>query len=321
MSKFSKANPYFSFMIVPPGEHSSISFRISAKKLSVIFFLLGLLIIGVVIAVFFASHTSYQLSDYSKVKKQTSYQYQMIDKFQHDIDNLKNEMKQLIEKEEEIRNIFNRKKSIKVRRSTYRGRASLKRVKIFEKKYQAATATITNPIDSLSPKFNILKTELAYLKKSLFNFSSKAQKYRSRFAATPSIWPVYGRIISDFGWRTHPIMRKREFHKGLDIPSWIGAPIKATADGVVFFAGWGSGYGLTTAIDHGYGLVSLYAHASKLLCRQGSIVKKGQTIANVGSSGLSTGPHVHYELRKWRKAVSPRPYLDLDLFTAYTNVW
>ncbi|NQY73647.1 MAG: M23 family metallopeptidase, partial [Candidatus Margulisbacteria bacterium] len=157
--------------------------------------------------------------------------------------------------------------------------------------------------------------------KRMEKLASKSAYYKKRYSSTPSIWPVYGRIRSNFGYRTHPISGKRQFHKGIDIPSWLGAPIKAAADGVVYYRGWYRGYGLLVALDHGYGYKTVYAHCSKILVKRGQLVKKGQLIANVGSSGISTGPHLHYEIRKWGKALSPKQFLDIDLFTAGNRLW
>lgn len=114
-------------------------------------------------------------------------------------------------------------------------------------------------------------------------------------------------------------------HKGIDIPAWPGAPIVATADGIVIYASTATGFGLLVAISHRYGFQTLYGHCSKLLVRKGQQVKKGQIIAQVGSTGRSTGPHLHYEVRRRRgnKVVSLKPnsFLDLDIFTANEMVW
>ena len=146
--------------------------------------------------------------------------------------------------------------------------------------------------------------------------------YESRFQSLPTIWPVYGSIRSDYGMRIHPKTGQRQFHKGIDIPSWIGAPIQATADGVVEFSGWGGGYGWLVILLHDYGgYRTVYAHMSERLVSKGMRVSKGQVIGRVGQSGLTTGPHIHYEIRRYTKAVAPKYYLDLDLFTASTRMW
>jgi len=127
--------------------------------------------------------------------------------------------------------------------------------------------------------------------------------------------------LSGFGYRTHPVTGKIAFHKGIDIPARVGAPIRSTADGIVEYAGWSGSYGYLVIINHGYGYRTVYAHASQLMVTKRTRVKKGQVIAQVGSSGLSTGAHVHYEIRKWQHAVRPNKFLNLDIFTASTSIW
>lgn len=117
------------------------------------------------------------------------------------------------------------------------------------------------------------------------------------------IWPARGRLTSRFGWRA------RRHHDGIDIAAPRGAPIAAARDGVVVFVGWYYGYGKTVIINHGGGLQTIYGHASALLVRAGQRVSRGQLIARVGSTGRSTGPHVHFEVRINGRPVNPMKYL------------
>lgn len=110
-------------------------------------------------------------------------------------------------------------------------------------------------------------------------------------------WPANGSKTSNYGWRTHPIFGTRRFHAGIDIGAGYGAPIVAAAAGAVVSAGWQGGYGNTVVIDHGGGLATLYAHQSSIGVVAGQSVQRGQTIGAVGSTGYSTGPHLHFEVR------------------------
>ncbi len=121
----------------------------------------------------------------------------------------------------------------------------------------------------------------------------------------PFIRPVDGPIVSGFGYRVHPIFRRVKFHYGIDISAPSGTPIHAAADGVVVFAGWRRAYGNTVIVDHGNGLATLYAHCSRVLVSEGEVVKQGQVIALVGSTGLSTGPHLHFEIRRYGEPINP----------------
>jgi len=117
--------------------------------------------------------------------------------------------------------------------------------------------------------------------------------------------PVDGHITSYFGYRYHPILHFTRFHAGLDIGAAWGSPIVAAGDGQVVAAGWAGGYGREVQIAHGSGLTSLYGHMSEIVAQTGSYVHAGQVIGYVGSSGLSTGPHVHFEVRQSGQPVNP----------------
>lgn len=123
------------------------------------------------------------------------------------------------------------------------------------------------------------------------------------------IWPLNGPITSEFGWRTHPIFGTQRYHSGLDIGGDYGLPIVAAASGTVIHSGWISGYGYTVIIDHGGGITTLYGHNESLLVGEGESVSQGQTIAMCGSTGNSTGPHCHFEVRENGEPVSPYSYL------------
>lgn len=118
-------------------------------------------------------------------------------------------------------------------------------------------------------------------------------------------WPVAARITSGFGLRVHPILRFARMHRGIDFGAGYGAPIVAAADGRVSAAGWAGGYGRQVRIAHGGGIVTTYSHMSRAVAEPGGLVRQGQLIGYVGSSGLSTGPHLHYEVHRNGTAVNP----------------
>ena len=132
---------------------------------------------------------------------------------------------------------------------------------------------------------------------------------KSFLSSTPSIWPTRGWVTSGFGLRKSPFTGRKEKHKGWDIGARLGSTIRATADGVVRVSGRESGYGKMLEIDHGYGITTRYGHNSKNLVKVGDRVKRGDKIALVGSTGRSTGPHLHYEVRLSGVAVNPRNYI------------
>lgn len=122
-------------------------------------------------------------------------------------------------------------------------------------------------------------------------------------------WPLEGRITSRFGYRRHPLWGGRNFHTGLDIAGKYGKPIKAADAGEVIFAGWWDGYGKAVVVDHGRETTTVYGHLSRIYKSVGTVVAKGQIIGLVGSTGYSTGPHLHFEIRKKGKPVNPLSHL------------
>jgi murein DD-endopeptidase MepM/ murein hydrolase activator NlpD len=122
-------------------------------------------------------------------------------------------------------------------------------------------------------------------------------------------WPVKGRITSRFGYRRHPLWGGRHFHTGLDIAAKYGKAVKSADSGEVIFAGWWDGYGKAVVVDHGRKSTTVYAHLSRIYKKVGAIVAKGQVIGLVGSTGYSTGPHLHFEVRKNGKPVNPTKFL------------
>ena len=152
------------------------------------------------------------------------------------------------------------------------------------------------------------------LAQSFSEAADSLELHTARLAATPSIMPSSGWLVSAFSqMRTHPILHIDRPHEGIDVQAPAGTPIEAPAAGIVTSAGWSTGYGNTITIDHGFGLVTRYAHASRLLVRAGQRVKRGERIALVGNTGLATGPHLHYEVHVNGKPVDPLRYVLPDV--------
>jgi len=158
-------------------------------------------------------------------------------------------------------------------------------------------------LNALIRRANLLASSFEEAKDSLASHSQ-------RLAATPSIMPTQGWLTSAFSsMREHPILHIARPHEGIDVTAPMGSPIEAPAAGVVSDAGWETGYGNTLTIDHGYGVVTKFAHCSKLLVKAGQRVSRGQRIALVGSTGLATGPHLHYEVHVNGRPVDPLKYV------------
>jgi murein DD-endopeptidase MepM/ murein hydrolase activator NlpD len=193
----------------------------------------------------------------------------------------------------------------------------------------AKTHSVHNRDSSLlEDRVSILEEErtriVTYLHQSLLELSKKAfqrennlkeaqeflQAQRSVLLATPSLWPVFGRITSRFGETRQSLSSGGEKpHRGLDIAAPVGTAILAPADGVVNFAGWETSYGRLMCIDHGHGFSTLYGHLQVVFVKSGEKVRKGQTIAAIGLSGNTNGPHLHYVVFFHGNPVNPAAYL------------
>lgn len=139
----------------------------------------------------------------------------------------------------------------------------------------------------------------------------KLQRESGPYSGGKMAWPVpgYSRITSSYGYRIHPIFKVKKLHTGIDIGAPTGAAVTAAADGTVIFAEWLGGYGKAMMVDHGGGIVTLYAHNSSFVASVGKKVKRGETIAKIGSTGNSTGPHLHFEVRRNGAYVDPLGWL------------
>jgi murein DD-endopeptidase MepM/ murein hydrolase activator NlpD len=162
----------------------------------------------------------------------------------------------------------------------------------------------------LDLKITGMTAESLALEQNLQDQYERLVDQKAFLAALPTRKPVIGYYTSGFGTRRAPFVGgKVRMHEGIDIANHPGTPIKATADGVVIFASTKAGYGQTVVIDHGYGLQTWYGHTRKILVKKGQKVRRGDTIALLGSTGRSTGPHCHYEVRVNGIPVDPLSYI------------
>ncbi|MCL1867463.1 MAG: M23 family metallopeptidase [Paludibacter sp.] len=162
-----------------------------------------------------------------------------------------------------------------------------------------------------------VRLKLYQQSKSYDEIVNLAKDYENRLNNIPAIQPVLNkdltRVASGYGWRVHPIYHTSRFHAGMDFTAPEGTDVYATGNGKVIEAEWRSGYGNCVEIDHGYGYITLYGHLSKILVRQGQTVHRSDIIGLIGSTGLSTGPHLHYEVHLNGNIMNPQNYYYLDL--------
>ena len=174
---------------------------------------------------------------------------------------------------------------------------------------QFTQLTTTDTPKVLLGRLDRLSAEATRQELSLQDLQAYFQDQKSLLASTPSVWPARGWVTSDFGQRLDPYTADRVTHAGLDIAAPHGKEVSAPSDGTVVFAGLEGGYGNVLVIDHGYGIKTRYGHLSKILVKAGDRVKRGSAIANVGNTGRSTGPHLHYEVRVNGVPQNPRKFI------------
>lgn len=175
----------------------------------------------------------------------------------------------------------------------------------------AIIAKLDSDIAAYEKAYNDAVAQENGLKSSLQTTLSKSPTPKVTYTGGKFVWPApsYTYISSEFGYRIHPVLKTKKYHSGMDMAAPGGSNILAAESGTVRSAGWNGGYGYCVVIDHGNGLATLYGHASKLLVSAGQQVSKGQVIALVGTTGMSTGNHLHFEALLNGKVTNPRNYL------------
>ncbi|MEK9658060.1 MAG: M23 family metallopeptidase [bacterium] len=308
---------YFSVIIMPPHSGNSWRFKISPP----LFFCSALFFIVLTTFVLFMSYRVFKsqsnFRENTLLKQKVTMQHKQMAVFNDHLDQLALDLEIVLSKENELNLLLDDIKH----KGRYSKKKNSKEINFKERNKKLREQSSVSP--------SLFKQRLDYLRrvteasdKHISLLSKRAARYKKRFSNTPSIWPTYGPVLSNYGYRPDPIHRnKRQFHRGIDIASRSGSPIKCTADGNVEFSGWARGFGNTIVVNHGFGYRTLYAHCSLLIAKRSKVVKKGEVIAFVGTTGRSTGPHLHYEIRRWHKSIKPRPFLDMDMFTASQKVW
>lgn len=234
----------------------------------------------------------------ARLREITSSQYAQLETLAQKTAALQQDVSRLNMLDSEIRRMVDAEPAEAVSRSGGRGR------------YSGQGGIEVKPnIEQLNSLVDELHATVQIREKSLTDLKQRVAEHNARMAVTPSIWPTNGDITSRFGWRNSPFGWGSDWHPGIDIANSLGTAIMATADGVVIMSGWFGGYGKCIQIDHGYGIVTLYGHNSQLAVEVGEKVKKGEVIAYMGSTGASTGSHLHYEIRVNGTAVNPANYL------------
>ena len=273
------ANPKcktFTLMLIPGKYGSPKTLHIPrwAIKSIIYFNIIALILIGIFVLNYKTLRSSYReyLQNNEQLKIMNEAQENEITELKKSADDIKSKLEELKSLEEKLKTKLNLNST------------NSKESPVTQVTYLSASIDLSKDIDSQI--------------KSINNVLIAADKKIAAINSKPSILPSRGSITSYFGMRRNPFGgRGYEFHEGVDISASHGSEIIASGDGVVEYSGWKSGYGNVVFINHGYGYVTVYAHNSKLLVKEGHKVKKGQAISLMGSTGRSTGTHVHFEIR------------------------
>jgi murein DD-endopeptidase MepM/ murein hydrolase activator NlpD len=296
---------YFNVLVFGQKTSKTRNFRIHKKTFKIGLYLLGF---GLLSTIFF-------LCDYIQIRKktfelnqlrqQTQEQKSKINFFSSKIEDLERQLSTLKDFDKKIRIIANLEKSQET--ASFMGMGGPSPSDVREKlKVEKDEKGLTH---QLRTDIERLESEAASQEESLSELIKLLQSKKEMLVHTPSIWPVHGWVTSGFGFRVNPFTGLTQMHEGLDISNRVGTPVIATADGIVSDTGKDSSHGIVMVISHGFGMTTRYLHLNKVFVRAGQKVKRGDKIAEVGMTGRSTGPHLHYEVRVNGIPVNPVRYI------------
>lgn len=238
---------------------------------------------------------------FEMIRRFTQVDVRVIRTLQTQQDLITKKKQEIVQKQQELAS----QKNLFLQLQNQNKREQVRQTSLSENK-QKELATLQNDRKALEQALDELEQTSKDLEAQIRQYQNQGH---SALGTGKYIWPVPGDVIQYFGWRVHPILRKRKFHTGVDIVASQGTPISAADSGVVIFCGRNGGYGKMILLDHGNGYATLYGHCSLLLVDKGQTVTKGLEIAKVGTTGLSTGPHLHFEVRKDGVPVDPLSFL------------
>ncbi len=317
-----QADNLYTIIFVPHSERPVASFRVRAVHVQIIVLVLVLFLLGLLMVIAQASQMVAHMRELEELRLVNQEQRRLIRALADEAALLQEQMRSLQELERQLLEMT-RISPQELRRAGPQSflpadGAAPATARAASAVRPGAVPPAAGNVVSLAPiaQARDTESELAELREQIALRQGTLEVLRQSIATTqaeqaarPSGWPVQGHITSRFGYRSSPVGAGVEFHAGVDIATRRGSPIVATADGQVVFSGWMGRYGNTVIIDHGHGYRTLYGHNDKNAVAVGERVTRGQIIAYVGSTGRSTGPHVHYEVHQAGKQINPLPYL------------
>lgn len=296
---------YFNVLIFGQKSSKTRHLRIHKKTFKIGLYLLSF---ALLLTIFFLCdyiQVRKKTFELSQLRQQTQEQKSKIHFFASKIEDLEKQLSRLKDFDKRIRIIANLEKSQETTLTMGLGGPSPSdiREKLKAEKDDMGLA------QQMRTDIERLESQATSQEESLFELEKLLQSKKDMLVHTPSVWPVHGWVTSGFGFRTNPFTGLTQMHEGLDIANRIGTPVIASADGIVSDTGRDTSHGIVVVISHGFGINSRYNHLSKILVKAGQRVKRGDRIAEVGTTGMSTGPHLHYEVRVNGIPVNPLRYI------------
>jgi murein DD-endopeptidase MepM/ murein hydrolase activator NlpD len=296
---------YFNILIFGQKTSKTRNFRIHKKSFKIGLYLLAFGLLSTVF--FFCDYIQVRKKGFelSQLRQETEDQRSKIHFFSAKIEDLEKQLSRLKDFDKKIRIIANLEKGQETTSFVGMGGPSPSDVRDKLK----AEKDETGLVHQMRTDVERLKSEAMSREESLSELEKLLETKKEMLIHTPSIWPVHGWVTSAFGFRTNPFTGLTQMHEGLDISNREGTPVVAPADGIVSATGKDFSYGNVVVISHGFGIISRFNHLSKILVGAGQKVKRGDRIAEVGTTGRSTGPHLHYEVRVNGIPVNPARYI------------
>jgi murein DD-endopeptidase MepM/ murein hydrolase activator NlpD len=296
---------YFNILIFGQKTSKTHHLRIHKKTFKIGLYLLAFALLSTIF--FFCDYIQVRKKGFelSQLRQETEEQRSKIHFFSSKIEDLERQLSRLKEFDKKIRIIANLEKGQET--TSFMGMGGPSPSDVREK--LRAEKDEKGLVQQMRTDVERLRSEAVSREESLSELEKLLQTKKEMLAHTPSIWPVHGWVTSSFGFRANPFTGLTQMHEGLDISNRIGTPVIAPADGIVSDAGKDYSHGNVVVISHGFGIISRYNHLSKILVSAGQRVKRGDKIAEVGTTGKSTGPHLHYEVRVNGIPVNPERYI------------
>lgn len=289
----------FTIMIIPHNTSSPLRFHISSSFLIFMFVLWT----GVTI---WAGYISSQNIDYWRMKMGNQILKLKVEFFAQEIKDTREMLDQIYQVDSQLRTMLGMKSKKSLVEGDATGGPTSNDQEDLGKMLSDRISDMTQ--SDINRQINVTKYETDARMESFLEIRKYINLERSLYRAKPNMWPTKGGYISSsYGWRISPKRKtSNEFHSAMDICVKKGSPVFATADGKVKLAGWEGGYGKVIVLEHMHRYSTRYAHLSKIKVASGDTVKRGQLIGHTGNTGVSTGPHLHYEV--WHKSKTVNPY-------------